>query len=199
MMVDGLKNSVYECNSEAVPKGKNNPHGNAWVVKEKQFKRESQAKSVINPLSARYWKITNPNKKNALGEPVAYKLMPGENVLPFYQRNAYPIKRAQFTTKHVWVTKYDPNEKYAAGDYPNQHPGGAGLPEYIKSDSNLDNEDIVVWYTMGAHHTVRPEEWPVMPVKTIGFHLVPQGFFVGNPSLDVPPSHAEHHVHHNGH
>jgi len=35
---------------------------------------------------------------------------------------------------------------------------------------------------------VRPEDWPVMPITTCGFHLKPVGFFDGNPGLDVPPS-----------
>jgi len=50
-----------------------------------------------------------------------------------------------------------------------------------------------VWYTFGAHHVVRPEDWPVMPVTTIGFMLKPVGFFDRNPGLDVPPpvSHGE--------
>jgi primary-amine oxidase len=199
MMVDGLQNTVYECDSEALPDGPDNPHGNAWIVKETPFKRESEAQSIINPLAARYWKIVNPNQRNGVGEPTAYKLMPGENVLPFYQQGRHPIERAQFTTKHMWVTKYDPVEMYAAGDYPNQHSGGAGLPEFVKSDSKLENEDVVLWYTMGAHHPVRPEEWPVMPMKYIGFHLQPHGFFDGNPSLDVPNPHDGHHIGHNGH
>jgi Cu2+-containing amine oxidase len=38
-----------------------------------------------------------------------------------------------------------------------------------------------------------------MPVKYIGFHLLPHGFFDGNPSLDVASSHPAHHAHHNGH
>ena len=43
-----------------------------------------------------------------------------------------------------------------------------------------------------------------MPVKYIGFHLQPQGFFDGNPSLDVPVPEACHHpagdhAQHNGH
>ena len=46
---------------------------------------------------------------------------------------------------------------------------------------------MVVWYTFGAHHVVRPEDWPVMPVSTIGFMLKPVGFFDRNPGLDVPP------------
>jgi primary-amine oxidase len=108
MMVDGLENTVYECDSEALPPGPENPHGNAWVVKAKPLKRESEAQSIINPLAARYWKIANPNQLNGVGEPVAYKLMPGDNVLPFYQPDANAIQRAGFTTKHLWVTAYDP-------------------------------------------------------------------------------------------
>ena len=63
----------------------------------------------------------------------------------------------------------------------------------MKDDRPLENSDVVVWYTFGAHHPVRPEEWPVMPVNHIGFHLKPQGFFDGNPALDVPVSEACHH------
>ena len=44
----------------------------------------------------------------------------------------------------------------------------------------------MVWYTFGAHHVVRPEDWPVMPVTHAGFQLKPEGFFDGNPALDVP-------------
>ena len=89
-------------------------------------------------------------------------------------------------TKHLWVTRHDPRERYAAGEYPNQHPGGAGLPSYVADDAPLENTDVVVWYTFGAHHIVRPEDWPVMPVTPIGFMLKPVGFFDRNPALDVP-------------
>ena len=83
-----------------------------------------------------------------------------------------------------------PRERFAAGDYPNQHPGGQGLPTYGAGDRPLDGEDVVVWYTFGTHHVVRPEDWPVMPVGHIGFMLKPSGFFDGNPALDTPPSAA---------
>ena len=124
--------------------------------------------------------------RNRLGQPVGYKLVPGENVLPFAGPEAAVTKRATFMTKHLWVTRYDPRERYAAGDYPNQHPGGAGLPAYVEDDAPLDNAELVVWYTFGAHHVVRPEDWPVMPVTYIGFALKPVGFFDRNPALDVP-------------
>ena len=58
----------------------------------------------------------------------------------------------------------------------------------MQQNRDLVDTDVVMWYTFGSHHTVRPEDWPVMPVVTINFHLKPFGFFVGNPALDVPSS-----------
>jgi primary-amine oxidase len=193
MTVDGDRNSVYECNSEAVPPGPDNPHGNAWVVRSTLLGRESEAQRVIDPLQGRFWKITNPSKLNAVGDPVAYKLHPGDNVLPFYQPDAPAIKRAGFITRHLWVTANDPAERFPAGDYPNQHAGGDGLPAYAAADRPLEDTDVVVWYVFGAHHIVRPEDWPVMPAHHIGFHLKPVGFFDGNPGLDVPLAEHCHH------
>jgi primary-amine oxidase len=186
MMVDGLANSVYEVDTVADPPGPENPHDNAFHTEATLLRSESHAQRMIDPLAGRFWKIANPSVKNRLGEPVAYKLMPGENVRPFAAANASVTKRAAFMTKHLWVTRYDPRERYAAGDYPNQHPGGAGLPSYVADDAPLENTDVVVWYTFGAHHVVRPEDWPVMPVAYIGFMLKPTGFFDRNPALDVP-------------
>jgi primary-amine oxidase len=186
MMVDGLRNSVYECDSEALPPGPDNPHGNAWVVKSTLLGSESEAQRLFDPLAARYWKIANSQSLNALGDPVAYRLQPGDNVLPFHQPDSLALRRAAFTTRHLWVTAHDPDQNFPAGDYPNQHPGGDGLPAYAAADRPLEDADLVVWYVFGAHHVVRPEDWPVMPATHAGFLLKPQGFFDGNPALDVP-------------
>jgi len=125
---------------------------------------------------------------------VSYRLVPGENAVPFASPDAAVSHRAGFITRHLWVTPYERAERFAAGDYPNQHPGGAGLPEWTRADRDIDGRDIVVWYTFGHHHVPRPEDWPVMPVATIGFMLKPVGFFDRNPALDVPPPvpHAPH-------
>jgi primary-amine oxidase len=191
-MVDGPDNSVYEINTVADPSGPENPHNNAFHTEATLLETESMAQRVIDPLSARYWTVVNPSVQNRLGQPVAYKLMPGENVLPFAREDASVLKRGAFMTRHVWVTPYHPRERFAAGDYPNQHAGGAGLPAYTKKDRPIVDTDVVVWYTFGAHHVVRPEDWPVMPVTTIGFSLKPVGFFDRNPALDVPPLMAAH-------
>ena len=186
MMVDGPDNSVYEVNTVADAPGPENPHHNAFHAEATLLASEGQAQRLLDPLAGRFWKVVNPSVRNRLGEPVAYKLMPGENVRPFAGPEASVTKRAAFMTRHLWVTRHDPRERYAAGEYPNQHPGGAGLPAYVRDDAPLENTDVVLWYTFGAHHIVRPEDWPVMPVTTIGFMLKPVGFFDRNPALDVP-------------
>jgi primary-amine oxidase len=188
MCVDGPRNTVYEVNSEPVPVGAENPYGNAWDVVETPLRRESEAQRTGDPLGGRTWKIVNRESRNALGGAVAYKLVPGENVRHFFDPSCPALARAGFIEKHLWVTRYAPGELYAAGDYPYQHVGGAGLPEYVAQDRELEDEDVVLWYTMGHHHITRPEDWPVMPVSTMGFQLKPAGFFDGNPALDVAPS-----------
>jgi primary-amine oxidase len=188
MQVDGERNSVYEVDAAALPPGEDNPYGNAWVVQKTLLGRESEAQRLINPFVARTWQIVNPSSVNELGQPAGYKLMPGDNVLPLQQEGSQAWDRAQFAYKHLWVTAYDQQQMYAAGDYPNQSRNAGGLPEYVKADRSLEDADVVVWYSFGAHHVVRPEDWPVMPVSYAGFHLKPVSFFDGNPALDMPRS-----------
>ena len=76
---------------------------------------------------------------------------------------------------------------FRSGDFPNQHPGGDGLPRWTAADRSLVDREVVVWHTFGVTHVPRPEDWPVMPVETCGFRLTPAGFFDANPALDVPP------------
>jgi primary-amine oxidase len=192
MMVDGQNNSVYEVNTEAEPLGPENPYGNAFFATSTLLVSESEAQRIIDPLSCRYWKVVNPNSLNKVGEPVAYKLMPGENTLPFVHPESSIMRRAGFARKNLWVTPYSPQERYPAGDYPNQNPGGDGLPAWTQANRSLENTDIVVWYVMNAHHIPRPEDWPVMPETRIGFMLKPVGFFDRNPALDVPPPTSTH-------
>ncbi|HEY9889243.1 MAG TPA: primary-amine oxidase, partial [Candidatus Obscuribacterales bacterium] len=142
--VDGNDNSVYEVNSEAVPLGPDNPYGNAWYGVPTLLATEQAAQRLIDPLVGRYWKVVNPNVHNRLGQPVGFKLIPGENVLPFAHPDAPIRKRAGFLDHHLWVTPYHPDENFPAGPYPNQHPGGEGLPQWTAGDRPLDNTDVVL-------------------------------------------------------
>ncbi len=185
--IDGEKNSVYEVDTVSLPRGKGNPHGNAFQTRATLLATEKQAMRSTNAAAARFWRIVNPGRKNRLGEPVGYRLVPGENCPPLVQPDAAVMRRAGFAAHQLWVTPFRPEERYPAGDYPNQHPGGDGLPRWTAADRPLTDTDLVVWYVFAHTHVPRPEDWPVMPVHSIGFSLKPDGFFARNPAMDLPP------------
>ena len=185
-MIDGLNNSLVESHTVAEETGPHNPYKNAFYTVSKTFKTELESVRNIDLPSQRTWKITNPNSKNFVGQPVSYKIITGENCLPFASDASTLMERAGFIKNHLHVTKYDRNQMYASGRYPNQHKGGDSLEHFVKQDRSIENEDIVVWYTMGHHHITRTEDWPVMPTAYQSFQLKPVGFFDRNPALDLP-------------
>ena len=183
--VDGQANRVVEMNSARGSGGEAEP---VWrrVHDAGDAADDGVAGAAeINLESSRRWIVTNPGAKNALGHATGYALLPGENALPFALPDSWIRRRAGFLNAHVWVTPFSEAEKYAAGDYPYQSKGGDGLPKWTSADRNIDNRDVVLWYTMGITHNPRPEDWPVMPVHEAGFKLVPWGFFARNPALDL--------------
>jgi primary-amine oxidase len=186
--LDGTNNTV--CQLDFVPDepGESNAYGNAFQAKATVLKTERQARANLSLETARTWKVINPGVLNAVGDPVAYRFLPGDNCFPFASQDSWWRKRAGFVNHHVWVTPYREDEKYGAGDYPNQSSGGDGLVRWTDQDRPIENTDVVLWYTMGHTHLPRPEDYPVMPAAYIGFLLKPSGFFALNPANDLPPS-----------
>jgi primary-amine oxidase len=192
MCVDGPANSVYEVDAVPVPRGPGNPHGNAFTARATLLETESAARRMAAPERARYWKIVNRSSLNACGEPVAYKLIPQASAPLLAQDTAAITARAAFATRHLWVTPARADEQRPAGDFPNQHPGGAGLPAWTAADRPVADTDIVLWHTVGTTHFCRPEDFPVMPCEYAGFTLKPAGFFDRNPALDLAPPPRAH-------
>jgi primary-amine oxidase len=186
--LDGTANTVQQIDVTADPVNENNPYENAFRAKATTLETEKQARAHLNLETARTWKIVNPHVKNAVGEPVGYKFLPGDNSFPFASPNAWWRKRAGFVNHHVWVTPFTESERFAAGDYPNQSTGGDGLVKWTEANRPIADTDVVFWYTFGHTHLPRPEDYPVMPTAYIGFLLKPNGFFDLNPANDVPPS-----------
>jgi primary-amine oxidase len=186
MAVDGTRNTVYEVDSVPLAAGHEDRHANAWTTRATPLSRESEAKRRVEPAAARAWSVVNPSVPGPTGAGVGYQLVPGETAPPLARAGSETTRRAGFTGYHLWVTAYDAAERYAAGDYPYRRPDEGGLPAYAAADRPISDTDIVVWYTLGAHHIPRPEDWPVMPVTTVGFTLRPVGFFDANPALDLP-------------
>jgi primary-amine oxidase len=186
--VDGTDNEVYEVEADPLPLGDANPLSNAFLARATRLDTEQDAQRCIDATRGRHWRVANPSARNRLGEPVAYKLVPGPAPTLLASPSSSVGRRAAFATRNLWVTPYRGDERRAAGDYPNQHAGGDGLPRWTAADRPIAGTDIVLWHTFGVTHLPRPEDWPVMPVEYCGFHLVPVGFFDRNPALDVPPA-----------
>ena len=185
--VGGAVNEVHEVDVAPLPPGAANPAANGFAPVVTRLASEAEARRPADPGRSRSWRIVNPAVRNALGQPVAYRLVPQASPLLLAGPTASVAARAAFATHSLWVTPYAPAERRAAGEFPNQHPGGAGLPAWTAADRSLVDTEVVVWHTFGVTHVPRPEDWPVMPVETTGFALVPSGFCDRNPALDVPP------------
>ena len=187
MTVDGLANAVEEVDVTGLPIGPDNPYGNAIVQQVTRLTHEWQAGRRADGARGRTWRIVSTEQANRYGRPTSYTLYPESAPVLLADPDSPLAKRAGFAANHLWVTRYDPDQRYPAGDFVNQHPGGAGLPAFIADDRDIDGADIVLWHTFGPTHVPRPEDWPVMPVARCGFVLKPTGFFDRNPTLDVPP------------
>ena len=185
--IDGVNNAVYQVEYVGDPWGPDNPDGIAFREVATLLARESEAGRDVCSDSARRFRVVNPARRNRIGDPVAYELMPGETVRPMAQPGSSVRERARMLDHQLFVTPYRRDERYPAGEYPNQSGPGEGLTQWMAADRPLVDTDVVLWYVLGAHHFPRLEDWPVMPVVKVGFHLRPVGFFDQNPALDVPP------------
>ncbi|OOL31508.1 tyramine oxidase [Rhodococcus rhodochrous] len=192
MAVDGNVNTVEEVDAVPEPMGPDNPWGNAFRCRKTTLTTEADGQRLADNTKARVWHITNPTKQNRLGRNVGYALHPEGQPVLLADPSSSIAARAAFATKHLWVTQYDPAQRYPAGDFVNQHPGQAGLPTFVAGNRNIEGEDLVLWHTFGLTHFPRPEDWPVMPVDYAGFTLKPVGFFDRNPALDVPAGTSKH-------
>ena len=132
MAVDGDANSVLECNTHAESDGPHNRYGNAFYDEATLLKTELEACRRINLETMRYWKVINPNVRNHVGQPTGYKLEAKHTVTPYVRADSFSGRRAGFVQNHVWVTAFDPGERYPAGEYVN-HSTGGGLPDSVLS------------------------------------------------------------------
>jgi primary-amine oxidase len=191
--VDGTTNRVHEVEAEPLPPGPSNPYANAFRQRVTPLPTELAARRLTSGATSRHWRIESTEATNWVGQPTAYRLLPTASTPTlFAQPESNVAQRAGFARYNLWVTPYERDERRAAGEYVNQHAGGDGLPAWTADDRGVEDTDVVLWYSFGVTHFVRPEDFPVMPVEYTGFLLSPGGFFDRNPALDVAPSSNGH-------
>ncbi len=156
------------------------PRRSVWTYQQEPVTSEAHA---LTHDAHQLWQVVNPNRRNAMGRPVGYQIETHDSVQPLLAKADY--ERAGFIARPLWITAYDPEQRYSSGDTPNQNPGAPGLPQYVRDNQNLNNTDIVLWLTLGHHHVTQAEDWPVMSMRTLRFELRPMNFFDRNPALDL--------------
>ncbi len=190
MEVDGPANTVVQTHTEAMPVSEGNPYGMALTQRTTPITTEGGFDPDWG--SQRAWKVTSAERTNAWGAPTAYKLSPGAAIPALAGAESPLVQRAGVIEHAVWVTPFDAEERWPAGEFCNQSSRDAGLPEWTQAGRSTEATDVVVWHVFGIHHVPRVEDWPVMPVDIVRFELKPSGFFDRNPTLDVAPSKGSH-------
>jgi primary-amine oxidase len=176
MDVDGVENEAVETEVRHVPTLNSQ---NAFAAVETELTAEGFRDA--DPFKARHWEVVSAQRHRG------YAIESDAIAVPYSAPDYEPLLRAAFASHSFWVTRFRDDERYAAGDFPNQGAAGAGLPAFTSPPEPLNGgNDLVVWHTIGLTHVPRPEDYPVMPSESIGFKLVPHGFFDRNPSLDAP-------------
>jgi len=183
--IDGPVNAVEECNTKLLPYHPTaNPRGRAFTVEHTVFGKEKQAERNLNLSTNRTWIVYNPTMKSPIGHYSGYEIEPAGNTVSAIPEYRFG-EESSFTQRHFWVTKYHPEQLYAAGKYPNQAPADYkdDLFEYAKKNENIYKEDVVLWYSIGFTHITRPEDYPIMPAGNMSVKFTPVGFFEKSPAL----------------
>ena len=178
--VDGPSNSFVRGRLKTVTDLVGSPRKSIWVLEEQVLAREQDAR--LDDADD-VWKVVNPGRTNARGYHTGYALHAHSHANPLLVKADF--RRAGFIEHALWVTAFDADERYAAGDTPNQNPGEPGLPQYVADNASIVNRDVVLWHTLTFHHVTAAEDYPVLPREHGAFELRPMNFFDRNPALDL--------------
>jgi primary-amine oxidase len=184
--VDGQNNSlvVERIKTERLPES--NPRRSIWRAEASVARTESEGQLMSTMQAPQIWRFINPAVMGVAGDPVSYQIAVDHGAMALLDPDDWMLKRAGFVNHMLWVTPYNREELFAAGDWPTRSTGGDGLPKWTAANRPIENTDLVAWVTLGFHHVPRVEDWPVMPVAWHGFAIRANGFFARNPALDLP-------------
>lgn len=133
--VDGSTSSVVELDAA--------PRAAGPVFLPRVLRTEHEARRDLPAQDSRFWVVTTSQTASA------YALLPGKSEPPLLPVEAPARKRAGFINHALWVTRYRPEELYAAGEFPSLTGPVDGLERWTLHDESLENVDLVLWYTLG--------------------------------------------------
>ncbi|MBO9650875.1 MAG: primary-amine oxidase [Variovorax sp.] len=187
--VDGEGNSLTEIDPVVEKNTRGGPRTSTMQTVQRTVASEKAAAQKFDASTIRL--LSNTNKLNKVGNPVSYQLIP-------YAGGTHPIAkganfakdewinhRLSFMDRQIWVTRYNEDEKFPEGKYPNRSGKDTGLGQFTADDQPIVNTDNVVWLTTGTTHVARAEEWPIMPTEWVHALLKPWNYFDETPTLGL--------------
>ncbi|KAK9103262.1 hypothetical protein Sjap_020516 [Stephania japonica] len=189
MDIDGLDNSFVKVNLERQQNsGSETPRRSYLKANRRIAKTEKEAQIQFKLYEPAEYHVVNPSKLTRVGNPVGYKVVPRATAASLLDHDDPPQRRGAFTNNQIYVTPYNESEQWAGGLFVYQSHGEDTLAVWSERDRDIENKDIVLWYTLGFHHVPCQEDFPIMPVVSSSFDLKPVNFFERNPILSVPPN-----------
>ncbi|MBF2754464.1 MAG: hypothetical protein ISN29_04290 [Gammaproteobacteria bacterium AqS3] len=182
--IDGLENNFHRHRLRTETLTDNPYRMSVWRVEPNHVKTERAAETVLNPETPAALTLSSSARQNRMGYPTGYQIMM-KPVRPLVDLRDPQYSRAMFLRSNLWVTRYKPDEIYAAGAFVSNSDPGQGLPEFIADDESLVDADLVAWATMGFHHIPVAEDWPVLPAKMDQIILKPRNFYDRSPAADL--------------
>lgn len=189
MDVDGENNSMTEMDPIVTGNTRGGPRTSTMQLTQRTVATEKQAAQKFDPSTIRL--LSNPNKFNKVGNPVSYQFIPyaggthpiakGAN----FGKDEWIYNRLSFMDRQLWITRYNPDERFPEGKYPNRSKSDTGLGQFTADDQPIENTDNVVWMTTGTTHVARAEEWPMMPTEWVNMLIKPWNFFSETPTLGL--------------
>jgi primary-amine oxidase len=183
--VDGTTNS-FMVDRLVAQKLTGSVRNSIWGVDSAIAHTEKDAILDLDPRHPAMWHFINPSHHGAVGYPCGYEIMAGATAVSIVSPDDPSQRVGAFSEHQMWVTPYHPDELYASGTYVTSSKGHEGLPTWTAANRPIENTDIVGWYTLGFHHVVRLEDWPIMPTLWHDFLIRPVNFFDQNPTLTLP-------------
>ncbi|EWS64561.1 Primary amine oxidase precursor [Hydrogenophaga sp. T4] len=159
--VDGEQNSLTEVDPVVAPNTAGGPRTSTMQTTLRTVATEKQAAQKFDPSTIRL--LSNGSKTNKVGNPVSYQLIPyaggthpvakGAN----FGKDEWIYNRLNFMDKQIWVTRYNEDEKFPEGKFPNRSSKDTGLGQFSADDQAIVNADNVVWLTTGTTHVRAPK------------------------------------------
>ncbi len=184
--VDGPQNSLVL--DTVIPAQIKNqpPRTSSWQLQSQRYKTEGPIVADQHGANGgQRWRVINPNVKTKLKNNPGIWLDGHSGTTAILDDADAPQMRAGFSKTTMWVSRFQPQEQWAAGLYPNLSSKDEGLPAFVSDNESIANEDLVMWYNLAFRHIPRPEDFPILPTYWHELKLRPASFFDMDPSMTL--------------